>query len=569
MDTEPDSSLSMNFRRACARICPRVRDSPSSDHVTLAEVVMGNHPTGTLRNELSLLRFANTFIECWKAQQPAPEVITPGQVQLKLTESVDVADVEELQILGSRADVSGSLYAPPVWCETGERWRFQLGFLLRFILSGKPDFTRSVRPAHWKESESAYRPAESHWYQRLYGLFSGQPAFGDDWLPITDWMEGFLLALLRWPGCRLPRGFEWIEQGIEEVIRMIKKRIADLEQRRGSATQALMLPLFARRPTVTNRNRPLRACVVQTAIPKADDFQKTDLALNDPAIRRKHRNHLSAALAAVERMLALRETHKGSDGRLDWLILPELAVHPDDVQTHLVPFARAHKSIILTGLTYQEVLPRQPLVNSALWIIPEWSDANGLQIRTRRQGKAHLAPDEQAFNGGGMQHLQGFRPCQWLIGYPWSGARDMRPIWLTAAICYDATDLALAADLRDASDVFAIPALNKDIKTFDQMALALHYHMFQLVVVANNGQYGGSNAYWPRKREYIRQVFHTHGQPQASIAFFEINDINEYLKRHEIASAGTGDRHGDGELTSADWKYPPAGVNRSPPGGKS
>ena len=48
--------------------------------------------------------------------------------------------------------------------------------------------------------------------------------------------------------------------------------------------------------------------------------------------------------------------------------------------------------------------------------------------------------------------------------------------------------------------ILAIPALNKDVKTFDQMALALHYHMFQLVIVANSGQYVGSNAYWLRER---------------------------------------------------------------------
>ncbi len=224
-------------------------------------------------------------------------------------------------------------------------------------------------------------------------------------------------------------------------------------------------------------------------------------------------------------MLALRETHKGSEGGLDWLILPELAVHPRDVHTHLVPFARFHKAIVLTGLTYEEIQTGQPLVNSALWIIPEWSDAYGLQIRTRRQGKAHLAPNEQALNVGGAHVIRGFRPCQWLIGYPWSSAADTEPVWLTAAVCYDATDLGLAADLRDMSGVLAIPALNKDVRTFDQMALALHYHMFQLVVVANNGQYGGSNAYWPRSDPHIRQVFHMHGQPQASIAFLEIDDI--------------------------------------------
>ena len=532
----------------------RTAGSSGGDSFTLAEAVLRAHPTGSLRNELSLLRFATAFLEHWREQEPPPEVITPVQVQLRLTAEFGIADVKDLRILGSRADSSGSLYEPPSWCEAGERWRVQLGFLLRFILSGQPDFTRPVRRARWIETESAYRPAESHWYQRLYGLYSEQPAFGDDWLPITDWMEGLLLALLRWPGCRAPEGFGWVEQGIEEARTQIGQRIVDLEQRRGSATRALILPLLAKRPTATNTKRPLRACVVQTAIPAAEDFQRTDLALNESAIRRRHRNHLSAALAAVERMLALRETHKGSVGRLDWLILPELAVHPNDVRTHLVPFARAHRAMILAGLTYQELLEGKPLVNSALWVIPEWSDAYGLQIRTRRQGKAHLAPNEQAFNGGGADVLQGFRACQWLIGYPWSDPEVGRPAWLTAAVCYDATDLDLAADLKYVSDVLAIPALNKDVKTFDQMALALHYHMFQLVIVANSGQYGGSNAYWPRSDAHIRQVFHTHGQPQASIAFLEIDDIGAFLERRDV-SGGNAD----------DWKHPPAGLNMASP----
>ena len=47
--------------------------------------------------------------------------------------------------------------------------------------------------------------------------------------------------------------------------------------------------------------------------------------------------------------------------------------------------------------------------------------------------------------------------------------------------------------------------------------------MFQLVIVANSGQYGGSNAYWPKRDARVRQVFHTHGQPQASIAFLLSN----------------------------------------------
>ena len=403
-----------------------------------------------------------------------------------------------------------------------------------------------------------YRPAESHWYQRLYGFFNGQPDFGDDWLPITDWMERFLSALLHWPGCRIPDDFTWIQEGIDEVLDKVGNRIKFLKGKFGGATKTLILPMIVRRPTPGEATQALRACVVQTAIPSADDFKDGDLALSKPAIRRKHRNHLSAALAAVERMLNLRETHKETHSRLDWLIFPELAVHPRDVITHLIPFSRAHKTLILAGLTYEALFSGEPLINSALWIIPEWSDTSGLQIHTRRQGKRHLAPSEEEWNRTAV-HLRGFRPCQWLIGFPWSSDPSARLLWLTASVCYDATDLRLAADLRNESDVFAIPAFNRDVKTFDQMALALHYHMFQMIIVANNGQYGGSNAYWPHQDELARRIFHLHGQPQASIAFLEIDDIKSFLARRNSCGPSTPE-----DLQSSSkkgWKYPPAGIN--------
>jgi hypothetical protein len=530
-------------------LCLDTREEIGASH-TLAEVVLkDDRPEPVLRNELTILRFAAAFLDQLKGVPPEVEVITPGQVRLNLNAIAGVVGIEGLEIHPTRASASDSPYCPPLWCEQRDRWRFHVGFLLRFILAAQPDFTKWVRPPHWKESASAYRPAESHWYQRIYGFFNGQQAFGDDWLPITDWMERLLSALLHWPGSRMASEFTWVQEGIDIAVAKIRSRIAALEGTFGSATGTLILPMTARRPTRVEPTRPLRACVVQTAIPAEADFGVADLTLSDRAIRRKHRNHLSAALAAVERMLDLRETHKGSDGRLDWLILPELAVHPRDVNTHLIPFARAHKTLILAGLTYEELFKGRPLVNSALWIIPEWSDANGLQMRTRRQGKCHLAPSERAFNAP-ITHLQGFRPCQWLIGFPWSSNGDAPPLWLTASICYDATDLRIAADLRDKSDVFAIPALNKDVKTFDQMALALHYHMFQLVIVANNGQYGGSNAYWPSQDAHSRQLFHLHGQPQASIAFLEIDDIAGFLARH-----------GHAKSASPDWKYPPAGMS--------
>ena len=561
---------------------PRIREDlclnlehSGGDREILAKAVLDRGPRNPLRNELSLLYFAESFLEQWQAQESPPEAIPPAQIELALKFTPEeegkehgIATIQNLRILPkSQAPASGSMYKAPAWCKPRERWRFHLGFLLRFILSGQPDFTRFVRPPSWKEKDetgSCYRPAASNWYQRLYGFYNGQQAFGDNWLPITDWTERFLLALLRWPGCRNPEGFDWVEQGnIEKARARIRKRIARLEKRRGNATGTLMLHLKANWPTAMKEKRTLRACVVQTVIPKAQDIRDntSDLKLDGKEIRRKHRAHLSAALAAVERMLTLRATHmdesyKAREERLDWLILPELAVHPDDIRRHLIPFARAYKTIILAGLTYEEILSGEALVNSALWIIPEWSDAYGLQIKTRRQGKGYLAPEEgKKFNKNGEPVLQAFSPCQWLIGYPWSGEdnasdqRDNQRVWLTAAVCYDATNTGLADDLKTRSDILAIPALNQDVNTFDQMAQMLHYNMFQMVVVANNGEYGGSNAYWPQRKDYKRRIFHVHGQMQASVSFFEIDNVADFLQRHDAPGDSAG-----------NWKHPPAGL---------
>jgi hypothetical protein len=566
---ERDPSFALEilaFRSELAEeVSPRLRDELCLDRsaeidgwVSLSQFVLQGEPNGPLRNELGILYFASKFLVDWSANLDA-ESITPSDVRLRLRNPHDKFSAEdEVKIVPSRVTPARSMYCPPPWCPADERWRFQLGYLLRFILSVRPDFTKIVRPFHWKEGTATYRAPDSHWYQRLYGLYNGQSAFGDDWLPISDWIERLLSALLNWPGCRTSEMVEWVRNGLEATRAKIENRLCELSEKQGPSSSVLMLPLTAPWPYRSSVTRPLRGCVVQTVIPTPDDFDPADLTVSGPAIRKRHRNHLSAALAAIERMLDLRATHKGRVGRLDWLILPELSVHPHDVRTHLIPFARAHKTIILAGLTYETLLSGKPVINSALWVIPVWSATHGLQVITRRQGKQHLAPDEDRLNVAGAV-VQGFRPCQWLVGYEWSSRSQDRPLWLTASVCYDATDLCLAADLRRHSDVFAIPALNKDVSTFDQMALALHYHMFQMVIVANNGLYGGSNAYIPHKEPYVRQVFHLHGQPQASVAFFEIDPIAAFIARQVDAKNSVPPANG-APTTRVNWKFPPAGL---------
>lgn len=521
--------------------------------MSLAEFVLSNRDM--LRSEPALLDFTMRCLAVWPSDK-SDGVITPCDIMMNVNDNdPDHKTITEININPSKLSPKVSLYKPPEWCPKEEKWRLQLGYILRFILSAQDDFTKSFRPPNWKEGNNIYRVPESHWYVRRYGLYSGYSTYGADWLPITDWTEDLMYALLSWPGCRPSKFYKWVKLGIPESRRQIEKRIKYLSTKLGRMTNMQILPISSSWPEKPTANRPLRICVVQTVIPTPQQIETasnaSDLTMSGTAIRREHRNHLSAALTAVERMLALRETHKGRDGRLDMLILPELSVHPLDVETHLIPFARAHKAIILAGITYEELFSQQPLINSALWLIPIWSRERGFQVVRRRQGKQHLAPEEKKMNDP-VQRLQGFRPCQWLIGYEWDMTCVNSPLWLTASICYDATDIKLAADLRDQSDVFAVPALNQDVNTFDQMALALHYHMFQMVIIANNGTHGGSNAYAPYRVPHERQIFHLHGQPQATISFLEIDNPQELINR------GSGVRI-MAEHEERIWKHPPAG----------
>lgn len=520
---------------------------PEGVHV-LKELVTGRGNLNPLRNEIGVLTFSIAFLQQAIGSR-LPSVVTPSSLHLEYDTVHGFAHVTSVSFQPVEIGRGyRSIYTPPSWAEPNETWRFQLGFLIRFILTGKVDFSKTARAPSWKDDVPMYRPTNSHWLQRLYGFYNGHESFGDDWLPISQFTQDLLYSLLAWPGCRADTKVVGIDS-IPLMIEVLSKNLKEAEASIGDATGLLMLQVRAPNPSAREGDRPLRACVVQTVTPESFEIAN-DLTLSSTTIRRKHRNHLSTALAAVEKMLELRDTHVNQNNRLDWLILPELSVHPDDVRSHLIPFARAFRTIILAGMTYEELFSNQPLVNSGLWIIPRMVEGRGLQIVTRRQGKHNLAREEQKFNVPTAQ-VQGFRPCQWLIGYDWTTETPSTPLWLTAAICYDATDLNLAADLRSRSDIFAIPALNRDVNTFDQMAQALHYHMFQLVLIANNGEFGGSNAHMPRGGRHQRQVFHTHGQPQATISFLEIDNIRDMKRRHELGKLPPASSEG--------WKFPPAG----------
>lgn len=468
------------------------------------------------------------------------------------------ANVFETETSG---DFATDLFECPEWCETAEeQQRFNTGLLLRYALRGNTGFLDGNRARRADRGPRYARPT-SHWEQQRYSGYQGRDNFGPAWIPISSFTENLLFELLRWPGSGVATEITPVAQLLETV----NTRLKGLIVKRGQFTSSTFLEQSAPWPSkipITEEERPLRVGIVQSIIPGFQDYldNHTNPELLGPLLRTRRRAHLAAIMEGVSQMLHIRRTHRHlprTDNRnLDLLIFPELAIHPDDIDLLILPFVRQHRCIVLLGQVYhpRDSAPSSPLINSALWVVPEWSQAHGLQVRRIEQGKRNLTRDERGLSPAPV----GFRPVQWLIDYQWHTNSANRPLRITASICYDATDIALAADLRSRSDLYIVCALNKDVGTFDRMTEALHYHMFQGVILVNNGQFSGSSFFMPFGIAYERQVFHLHGQPQASIAFAEVHP-RKLVERPNQALADDTIRIPSPDLfPSGKWKEPPA-----------
>ncbi|MHB8880888.1 MAG: RNA-directed DNA polymerase [Thermodesulfovibrionales bacterium] len=520
---------------------------------TLAETaVPADNPFYEEENLLELAR--------WLLSQPAEAFkapVTPWrvfcEVEIPKPDGYEYGKIKpEFFDLRKSGDRAAHLFEPPDWCESAEdRQKLQIGLLLRFALRGSTSFYSNLDSKKFAKVVR-YRKPISHWEQQRYSGFQGREAFGPQWLPISSFTEELLFQLLRWPGS----GVLTEQSSIADLLTRVVTHLAKMRAQRGKVTSATFLEQSAlwSKSSGQGEARKLRVGIVQSIIPNLNDYinHRTNPELNDPAFRRLRRAHLAAIMEGIAQMLRVRETHRPQSengcGIVDLLIFPELAIHPQDIDSHILPFVRQYRCIALFGQVYhpRDEQTGSPLINSCLWMIPEWSAAQGLQIHRIEQGKQHLAAAETELSPQPV----GFRPAQWLIQYQWH--RDSvahRPLVLSASICYDATDLELAADLRSMSDLYIVCALNRDVGTFDRMSEGLHYHMYQGVIVVNNGQFGGSNFYIPFENAFNRQVLHIHGQPQASISFVEISPQDLI------------DREGGRQSTlpEGQWKQPPAG----------
>lgn len=497
----------------------------------------------------------------WLLRKPVEtfeDTVTPWQISCDMifSKGYRFGKIEPSSfVLTSAPRRAAYLFEPPDWCETDEeRQRAQIGQLLRFALRGSNDLYGNFK--NGKASQHLhYKNPVSHWEQQRYSGFQGRSAFGPPWLPLSSFTENLLFQLLRWPGA----GVSTVRKDMIQLRSEVKQRLKRLRIQRGEVSSVTFLEQTAGWPSLPPKEpweRLLRIGIVQSIIPDFNDFTahaNDPELINDSTFRSRQRGHLAAMIEGVSQMLRVRDTHRlqdRSDGRvIDLLVFPELAIHPRDIDPIIVPFVRTHKCIVLFGQVYHQEhsLPGSPLINSCLWMIPQWSHATGFQIGRVEQGKQNLTEAENTYLS---PRPESFRPVQWLIEYQWHSDSDThRPLVLSASICYDATDLALASDLRSRSDLYFVCALNPDVGTFDRMSEGLHYHMFQGVIVVNNGQFGGSSFFMPFGEKFNRQVFHLHGQPQATIAFAEISPRKLTERPSNLVNGTPG----------GEWKTPPAG----------
>ena len=510
-----------------------------------------SHPQAVFSEENALLHLARCLAKNLpKGALQKPHRLTPANLSLRCADWTQLknptVDVLELR-WGSDIDTDPT-YETPEWCEKSRGWMYAFGRLLRAAATGQPDFTAR----NWllsQDCEGWYRGIRSTWQSRRTGMLHTSTALVGTTAAITPWMSALLLELLRWPGIANGNG-ESLLNGIDSVegfSELIAKRVREQSEIYGHGSD---MPIY-RYPVQwpPRDNRRLRVVQVQGLMPATSDFGDGLEGLDVLGYRERHRNHTAALLHLAYRHIKARDEVLGRQNKpeVDLVIFPEFAIHVDD-QDLMRAFSDATGAMLFYGLVGSSAPGVIGPVNAARWLVPQRRGGRRSWVEVD-QGKWHLTTDEIALG------ISQWRPYQVVIEL--EDGRGL-PYRISGAICYDATDLALAADLRDETHMFVVAAMNKDVKTFDSMVSALRYHMYQHVLIANCGEYGGSTAQAPYDAEHKRLIAHAHGENQLSISIFDL-EMDDFGPALKAAEPPIGVKN---KVRERIGKTPPAGLRR-------
>ena len=523
---------------------------PTKKWLPLLTVI--THPSQLFSQENALLKLAEALGKSKTVRAFAPELLTPLNVQVRSDNwkqlsnpgdaTLDVQAVESLK-------TTDGMYDTPSWCRPEDAWMYALGRLLRAAATGEPDFTAR----HWltREDTGWYRGLKSTWHKRRMGMLHSAEGLRGTTAAITPWFSDLLLHLLRWPGVAERQGQEVPTIATRRDFNdAIKKRLDAQKKLYGVSSQ---LPIY-RYPVEWPLDpvRGLRVAMVQGLMPLHRHFNDGLASLDVPGYREKHRNHTAALLHLTHRHLAARDYVLGASDKphFDLVVFPELSIHVED-QDLMRAFSDATGAMLFYGLlAAREPTTGEP-INAARWLVPQRRAGRRAWIEVD-QGKFNLTSEELDLG------IKPWRPYQVVIELLDSTKLTNKPYRLTGSICFDATDLSLAADLRNESHMYVVSAMNKDVKTFDGMVSALRYHMYQHILIANIGEFGGSTAQAPYDKDHQRLISHSHGSNQLAISVFDVR-LEDFGPELEAARPGVKKWK---EIRERIGKAPPAGLNR-------
>ena len=477
----------------------------------LSKIIVSNENGFT--HEAALVKLAIALVQGLNDEN-LQSGLAPNQLKVKQTQDSNKPWSElwkpsvTLECTSGYKSEEDPRFSPPAWINPeihDSEKIYWIGMILRASVVSSHDFTGS----RWKKSKIiGYKGLRTGWFKRRMGMMHAPESLVGNYSTITDWAAELIKKCLQWPGFESTHMVYDELAAIEDLETLensLKSRLVQLNDLHCLASDMPGLITKVSRPADTIGS-DFRLVTVQQLLPRNSDFTKTDPQLNAPAVKAKNRDHVARLCNITYKTLVAKVRADDNDNRpfADLIVFPELAIHPDDIDI-LKRLADKSRSMILAGLVFVD--NEGKLVNIARWLIPDYRDT-GRQWITRDQGKAFPTEDELPLG------VVPERPCQHIIEV--DGFED-GPFKLSGAICYDATDLKLASDMKNKSDLFVIVAHNMDVTTFDAMASALHYHMYQHVVLVNKGEFGGSTIQAPYKKQYDRLISHAHGVDQISI----------------------------------------------------
>jgi len=415
----------------------------------------------------------------------------------------------------------------------------RVALAMRAVLAGSADptgFGQSFTP------RAGYRGVKSTSFKRQFGMMTTPESLAGEAAQFSSWLSTLLAKLLRWPGIHVnDQGFDWPRELTKAAVTdLINNRLKELKASYCQLSEMPVLPELIT-PDWEYGKKSLTVVMVQSKLPFKADFGKAGTLLDTPDYRAKHRCHVARVAELVVKHIDAQSIEVDKKQEVDLIVWPELAVHKDDLDI-LIHLSRKTHAIVLAGLGFIN----QPGVpgpnNCAIWIVPRKHNGNQNELK-RFQGKHHMMAGERDLK------VQPWRPYQLMLELRHPEFPDKPGFKLTSATCFDATDIKLSADLRDKSSALCIPALNQDVNSFDTMVEALHYHMYQPVILVNTGEFGSSYAMAPYDKPYKRLIAHSSGNNQVAINIFEMNMFD--FRRDGVGRAMT---------SGLDTKTPPAGI---------